>query len=61
VDGNVLANETSGRNLEFKLSLDLLRNSCQFILIESNIGSIQRLQNNIASVTGRFGRIACQL
>lgn len=51
---------TSGRYSEFELSLDFLRDSCEFILIESDISPVNRLQNHVASVRCRLGWVAIQ-
>jgi hypothetical protein len=58
---NVLLDLTTSRYSEFKLSLDLLRNSCELVLVQSNISAINGLQNDIASVRSRLGGVTVQL
>jgi hypothetical protein len=51
---------TSGRYSKFELSLDFLRDSCELILIKSDISPVDRLQNHVASVRCRLGWITVQ-
>ena len=59
-DGNLLvAGEASGHT-ELQLGLDLLRDSSQFILVQTDIGAIEGLEDHIACERGWLGRIAIQ-
>lgn len=57
---DLLGDRASCWHTEFKLSLDLLGNRGQFVLIESDIGPIQGLEDHVASIGGWFRWVAGQ-
>jgi len=60
-DWDVLSNEAACRHSELELGADLLRNGCELVLVKADVRTINRLQDNVASVAGRLGRVAVQL
>lgn len=57
---DVLGDLASCWHTEFKLSLNLLGNRGQFVLIQSDIGPVQGLEDHIASIGGWFCWVAGQ-
>lgn len=58
---NLLSYLSTGRDSEFKLSLDLLRDSCKLVLIKSDVSAIDRLEDNIARIRSGLRGVAVQL
>ena len=57
---DLLGDRASCWHTEFKLSLNLLGNRGQFVLIKSDIGPVQGLEDHIASIGGWFRWVAGQ-
>lgn len=57
---DLLGDRASCWHTEFKLSLNLLGNRGQFVLIQSDIGPVQGLEDHIASIGGWFRWVAGQ-
>jgi len=60
-DRNFLLDFSTGRDSEFKLRLNLLRDSGELVFIEPDISAVNRLQDNIARVRSRLGGVAVKL
>ena len=50
----------SGGDSELKLGLDLLRNGSELVLVESDVGSVEGLENDVAREGSGLGRVAVQ-
>ena len=51
-NGDLLIALESGRHSELELGLDLLGNGGQLVLVESDVGAVQRLQDHVAGERG---------
>jgi len=58
---DVLNNRTASRNTEFQLGFDLLRDSSEFVLVKSDVGAVEGLENHVAGVRSWLARVAVQL
>uniref|UniRef100_A0A7S3IHB3 Uncharacterized protein n=1 Tax=Strombidium inclinatum TaxID=197538 RepID=A0A7S3IHB3_9SPIT len=60
-NGDLLRDMAPRRHSELELSLDLLRDGRQLVLVKTDVSSIEGLQDDIASVRSRLSRVAVQL
>ena len=61
LDRDVLGDDASRWDSELELGLDFLGNGRELVLVEPDVGPVERLEDHIASVGGRLGRVASQL
>ena len=60
-DRNLLGDVATSWYAELELGLDLLRDGCQLVLVEPNVGPVEGLEYHITGVRSWLGRVAGQL